>query len=145
MHMHMHGCCPQPPATNPASAHPRHLATLPTTPTSLTTLPHHTRRGSYGIILNRPTEYCLKDVTEGGSPLSPEFESCLLHMGGDVGGSELQMLHGMAGLEGAVEVGVWLPVVDVMFPGLCMVWWAWRGWWRWAACCTGALLLNHVA
>ncbi|KXZ56964.1 hypothetical protein GPECTOR_1g870 [Gonium pectorale] len=72
----------------------------------------HGERGSYGIILNRPSKYMLGDV-----PLSrpqSQFADCRLYVGGDVGPGEVQVLHPHGDLAGAVEVvkGVYLGGMD---------------------------------
>ncbi|GLI69796.1 hypothetical protein VaNZ11_014496 [Volvox africanus] len=62
----------------------------------------HGNLGSYGVILNRPSKFLIRDV-----PLSRpqnQFGACRLYIGGDVGTGEVQVLHPYGQLSGATEV-----------------------------------------
>ncbi|KAG2442426.1 hypothetical protein HXX76_002512 [Chlamydomonas incerta] len=72
----------------------------------------HGDTGSYGVILNRPSTYFIRDI-----PLKrpqEQFNDCRLYVGGDVGGGEVQVLHPHGDLAGAVEVvkGVYMGGLD---------------------------------
>uniref|UniRef100_A0A7S0S201 YqgE/AlgH family protein n=1 Tax=Chlamydomonas leiostraca TaxID=1034604 RepID=A0A7S0S201_9CHLO len=75
-------------------------------------LDHDNSKGSWGIILNRPSMYTLGKL-ELTHPL-PEFASCPLHVGGDVGGGDVAVLHARTDLPLSKEVvkGVHLGGVD---------------------------------
>ena len=67
----------------------------------------HDDQGSLGVILNRPTNLRMKDVTEGG--IFAPFAENPLHLGGPVGvsgepGSGFLVLHPYEGLEESIEV-----------------------------------------
>lgn len=63
----------------------------------------HTKEGSAGLIINRPTEYNLGQLA-GFEDLLPEFGSCPLYMGGDVGANALHSVHGVPRVEDSVEI-----------------------------------------
>lgn len=51
----------------------------------------------------RPTEFLI-DQTQGAEFLQPEFNKCRLYLGGDVGSDTLHLLHGIQGMQDAVQV-----------------------------------------
>jgi len=59
----------------------------------------HDESGSYGIILNRPSDYRMGQL-QLSKDLGGQFDTCRLHVGGDVGDSSLQILHSVQGLPG---------------------------------------------
>lgn len=63
---------------------------------------HHGPQGSAGLIVNRPTEYQLSEVTSSG--LGLEFNACRLYLGGDVGPSSAHVLHGVHGIQDSIQV-----------------------------------------
>ncbi len=63
----------------------------------------HNAEGSLGIMLNRPTQYTIGQMT-GAEPLCPDFASNPLYLGGDVGRGVTQVLHTHGKLAGAEEV-----------------------------------------
>ena len=69
----------------------------------------HDHTGSAGLILNKPTRYCLGeiDVTKN---VATGFEENPLYLGGDVGEDSLNLLHRFGDLDNAIEVvkGVYL-------------------------------------
>lgn len=75
----------------------------------------HSNEGSAGLILNRPTEYNLGQLA-GFEELLPDFASCPLYMGGDVGANALHVVHGVHGLEDSVQVipGVYMGGIKSM-------------------------------
>lgn len=58
----------------------------------------HGDRGSYGVILNRPSSVYMRDL-DLGRPL-PEFDDCRLYLGGDVGDKEVLLVHPHGELKG---------------------------------------------
>lgn len=72
----------------------------------------HGDRGSYGVILNRPSSVYMRDL-DLGRPL-PEFDDCRLYLGGDVGDKEVLLVHPHGELKGATEVvkGLYLGGVE---------------------------------
>ncbi len=58
----------------------------------------HGERGSYGVILNRPSSVHMRDL-DLGRPL-PEFDDCRLYLGGDVGDKEVLLVHPHGELKG---------------------------------------------
>ena len=58
---------------------------------------------SYYYILFRPTEYNLGQLA-GFEDLLPDFASCPLYMGGDVGANALHVVHGAGGLKDSMEI-----------------------------------------
>ncbi|KAI5078229.1 hypothetical protein GOP47_0005900 [Adiantum capillus-veneris] len=75
----------------------------------------HSNEGSAGLILNRPTEYNLGQLA-GFEELLPDFASCPLYMGGDVGANALHVVHGVHGLEDSMQVipGVYMGGIKSM-------------------------------
>lgn len=75
----------------------------------------HSKEGSAGLILNRPTEYNLGQLA-GFEDLLPDFSSCPLYMGGDVGANALHVVHGVPGLEDTIEIipGVYMGGIKAM-------------------------------
>lgn len=75
----------------------------------------HSKEGSAGLILNRPTEYNLGQLA-GFEDLLPDFSSCPLYMGGDVGANALHVVHGIRGLEDTIEIipGVYMGGIKSM-------------------------------
>lgn len=63
----------------------------------------HGEKGSYGVILNKPTTYKMCDMGVSSSQL-PELGPCRLNFGGDVGGGTVTILHSCPDLPGSVEV-----------------------------------------
>mmetsp|Transcript_11048 Transcript_11048/g.26199 ORF Transcript_11048/g.26199 Transcript_11048/m.26199 type:complete len:112 (-) Transcript_11048:554-889(-) len=63
----------------------------------------HGQNGSAGIILNRPTQYNIQDVS-GTERLCPEFGSNLLYLGGDTGRSALNVIHPHGCLKNSLEI-----------------------------------------
>ena len=72
---------------------------------------NHDESGSYGIILNRPSDYRMGQL-QLSKDLLGLFDACRLHVGGDVGDSSLQILHAVPGLQGesrnGILVGTWV-------------------------------------
>ena len=62
----------------------------------------HDATGSYGIVLNKPSNFKIGDLNLTVS--LDEFADCLLYVGGDVGDGALQVLHSQPGILGSVEV-----------------------------------------
>ncbi|MCO5556269.1 hypothetical protein L7F22_009815 [Adiantum nelumboides] len=77
--------------------------------------PECSNEGSAGLILNRPTEYNLGQLA-GFEELLPDFASCPLYMGGDVGANALHVVHGVHGLEDSMQVipGVYMGGIKSM-------------------------------
>ncbi|KAJ9510191.1 hypothetical protein QJQ45_015666 [Haematococcus lacustris] len=69
---------------------------------SVILLLEHNDKGSFGVILNRPSVYTLSQL-QLTHPL-PEFADCKLYVGGDVGDGGVHLLHSHADLEGSTEV-----------------------------------------
>ena len=69
----------------------------------------HGPTGSIGVVLNRPTAYTIGQMA-GAEVLCPDFASCQLYLGGDVGRGVTQVLHNHPQLEGSEEVasGIYL-------------------------------------
>ena len=62
-------------------------------------LDHDDATGSFGVILNRPSDYRLGQLVLTKELLGA-FDSCRLYMGGDVGDNSLQVIHAVPGVQG---------------------------------------------
>lgn len=58
----------------------------------------HSAIGSSGLILNRPTQYSIREV-QGTELLRPEFEGNRLLLGGDMGPETIHVLHAQGDLQ----------------------------------------------
>lgn len=56
----------------------------------------HDATGSAGLIINRPTQYTVRETAGTEEQLQPELSDCQLYLGGDVGRETVHLLHGGA-------------------------------------------------
>jgi putative transcriptional regulator len=56
----------------------------------------HDATGSAGLVINRPTQYTVRETAGTEEQLQPEFSDCQLYLGGDVGRETIHLLHGGA-------------------------------------------------
>jgi len=70
----------------------------------------HNESGSMGIILNRPTQYDMGQVTDQAGP----FESNPVYFGGDVGDGAVSLIHGRRDVTNSLEIrpGLYLGGMD---------------------------------